>query len=869
MVSAGTKESRFKNCQGNQNLELRECFIANFESGILMFNNDFRSRLIQSDTVDNCRNGLVSITASQNSRNDTITIGSSIFNEIAETAIGVFADTTWTVLDVDNCLIRDSDKGIHAAGNVELSPGTTEFGTVGGYYIHLDTANSSIANNVTVDARECIFDGNRGKDNADADNFAIEDKIKHYMDFPTLAYVNFRDSAIYVSNNDGNDVIMRAVNQTLDDWHVHVQDVNGIEDVMVPNQIHITTYGDVRVGTLTIDVGGQQVFVHDTLATSGGLTLNAGRLNTQDGLVSVGEILVVPGNQTVVANGASYVDGPLQVVVQTTGTDTLLFPVGTAASYRPLEVYLQNSTTGNWDHVQAQLIEQNTPVLPVSNGISHVSERHYWNLSTTNSVMHDQVTYNGVYSVFGVDDQAGDAGNLRLADARNGEWYNIGGIGSANDNGSIQSTLMATSISDVVLANVKDGQNRLGKGDLIAAFDANSVCQGDTVFFRDNSTALVGTITEFDWDFGETAINSDTSDDQNPKYVYTNPGTYSARLIVISDLGARDTLNRTIVVSANPSVGFIEEIRCFPEACQFVDTSNVMAPDVIAFRSWDVDGATYSINPVLHNFPATGTYTAKLVVETLAGCRDSASKTFFQGDSVRISISPQGPLSICSGDSIDLTASSGIQQYQWNTNETTQTIKASQAQTYIVTGFNSNFCFGIDSVSVSLVPSPIANAGPDESIDYGTSTTLQGSGGNTYSWSPTTGLDDPTDPNTRANPLTTTTYILTASNPQGCTDTDTVTITVGLPQKIDVQNILTPNADGSNDVWDLSEVPDIENMKVTILNRWGKEVFSATNYQHDWGGTYEGEPLPDGPYIYILSGSAVYDDIKGPIQIIR
>ncbi|MFT5723792.1 MAG: gliding motility-associated-like protein, partial [Bacteroidia bacterium] len=86
---------------------------------------------------------------------------------------------------------------------------------------------------------------------------------------------------------------------------------------------------------------------------------------------------------------------------------------------------------------------------------------------------------------------------------------------------------------------------------------------------------------------------------------------------------------------------------------------------------------------------------------------------------------------------------------------------------------------------------------------------------------------------------------------------------------IKVPNLVTPNGDGLNDVWDLSEIPDIGNTKVSVVNRWGKTVFSTSDYQHDWAGTYKGEPLPDGVYIYLIEGSEFYDTLKGPLQIIR
>ena len=70
----------------------------------------------------------------------------------------------------------------------------------------------------------------------------------------------------------------------------------------------------------------------------------------------------------------------------------------------------------------------------------------------------------------------------------------------------------------------------------------------------------------------------------------------------------------------------------------------------------------------------------------------------------------------------------------------------------------------------------VANAGSDVAICKGASTTLAGSGGGTYSWSPAYGLSATNIANPVANPGVTTTYTLTVTG--GCTNTDKVTVTV-------------------------------------------------------------------------------------------
>ncbi|MEL7020147.1 MAG: PKD domain-containing protein, partial [Bacteroidota bacterium] len=73
-----------------------------------------------------------------------------------------------------------------------------------------------------------------------------------------------------------------------------------------------------------------------------------------------------------------------------------------------------------------------------------------------------------------------------------------------------------------------------------------------------------------------------------------------------------------------------------------------------------------------------------------------------------------------------------------------------------------------------------------------------------YSWSPTEGLDDPTRSDPIAQPTTTTTYTLTITNRDGCTNTRSLLIEVlnldCLPPNIFVPQAFTPNDDGKNDV---------------------------------------------------------------------
>ena len=80
-----------------------------------------------------------------------------------------------------------------------------------------------------------------------------------------------------------------------------------------------------------------------------------------------------------------------------------------------------------------------------------------------------------------------------------------------------------------------------------------------------------------------------------------------------------------------------------------------------------------------------------------------------------------------------------------------------------------------------------------------------------------------------------------------------------------IPNVFTPNADGSNDVFFIRNLPQEPAInQLTITNRWGKQVFVSENYQNNWDGT----GAADGIYFYQLQVSGDVA-INGWVEIIR
>jgi gliding motility-associated-like protein len=76
-----------------------------------------------------------------------------------------------------------------------------------------------------------------------------------------------------------------------------------------------------------------------------------------------------------------------------------------------------------------------------------------------------------------------------------------------------------------------------------------------------------------------------------------------------------------------------------------------------------------------------------------------------------------------------------------------------------------------------------------------------------------------------------------------------------------IPNIFTPNGDGVNDFFDIRNLP--AGSQLSITNRWGKEVFSSSDYKNDWSG----ENISDGIYFYRLVAEG--EAITGWVEILR
>jgi hypothetical protein len=167
-----------------------------------------------------------------------------------------------------------------------------------------------------------------------------------------------------------------------------------------------------------------------------------------------------------------------------------------------------------------------------------------------------------------------------------------------------------------------------------------------------------------------------------------------------------------------------------------------------------------------------------------------------------------------------------------STNATEQ-ISYSVPGTYTISLVASNSCGTNNSfsqqVTVNALPDVSAIPASDK-ICVGSSTTITASGASNYSWSPSIGLNTTSGNFVIASPTTTTTYVVTGIDSNGCSDSATVTIMVDDCLGINEQNgknVTTYYNPESKNVIIKIVANQNKNYSVNITNSVGQLIFTS------------------------------------------
>jgi len=325
----------------------------------------------------------------------------------------------------------------------------------------------------------------------------------------------------------------------------------------------------------------------------------------------------------------------------------------------------------------------------------------------------------------------------------------------------------------------------------VAAFTTPQINCSKWVQFQNNSQSA----NQFLWDFGVPGVNTDTSSQFQPAFLYPDFGSYTVTLIA-SDTICSDSVTSTVQLFPKPEIfPTLDTILCGPDTVSLVALIGSSWPPTIPVQfTWSASpsGAAQISNP------------------------SGANASAFVTQNVTITVSASVSNSQC-----DTSVSRNIQVYP--------VPEASFAYEEFPGCLDSKVHFynnSTDAQSISWRFTPGGNfseSDPKVTFDLGSSVLVE----------------------------------LTAVNGP-CTDKDTMTIFLQgqKPIKEPVPNIITPyTIDNLNDCFDISSSADgSQCFDLWIFNRWGQLVYDSKLDGHCWNGKVRNKNalVTPGVYFYLV-----------------
>jgi len=274
------------------------------------------------------------------------------------------------------------------------------------------------------------------------------------------------------------------------------------------------------------------------------------------------------------------------------------------------------------------------------------------------------------------------------------------------------------------------------------------ICAGESV------TLTASGATSYTWDhnLGEG----------NNKQV--SPNTTTTYTVTGSDaIGCTSTASVTVTVNQLPNVS----INSVDPICEG-QSATLTATGATSY-SWDNNlgiGNDKVVSPT--------TQTTYTVTGTENGCSNTASITVNVNQLPTVSINSVDP--ICAGENTTLTAT-GATNYSWDHNlgeGNNKQVSPITTTIYNVTGTDNNGCSNIANVTVTVNQLPNVSINEVSPLCEGQSATLTATGATSYVWDHNLGEGN----NKQVTPGTTTTYNVSGTDANGCSNTASVTVTV-------------------------------------------------------------------------------------------
>ncbi len=371
-----------------------------------------------------------------------------------------------------------------------------------------------------------------------------------------------------------------------------------------------------------------------------------------------------------------------------------------------------------------------------------------------------------------------------------------------------------------------------------------TVCEGSTVYIAARATPGY----ELRW---RPAIGVSDTTILEPEItvhqsnVYTLTGSYPGCLDT--------TVSIEITMEKNPMVNLGPDISvCEGEEVALEAKISPFRNDYI--YKWTPDEGLNNANTPNADLIAKSSETYRFEARTPIGCAATSS--------IRVVVYPgkfgqaSEDTSFCPPYAVPIWASGGI-RYNWvpaaglsDPNIANPMASPLSSTTYTVYITDLHGCQDSQFVHVEVHPQAVLALPDSVNIYPGEQYQIEPATNAVYfNWFPPSGLSSVSVANPVASPEVRTRYYVEAATEHGCVIKDSIDILVS-GTIIDMPNAFSPS--GVNKVFKPSKRGIAQLVNFSVFNRWGTKVFSTTNIEEGWDGTFNGKPQPLGVYIYVI-----------------
>jgi gliding motility-associated-like protein len=300
------------------------------------------------------------------------------------------------------------------------------------------------------------------------------------------------------------------------------------------------------------------------------------------------------------------------------------------------------------------------------------------------------------------------------------------------------------------------------------------------------------------WDFGDGTIQNGI--DVSSTHTYLTPGIYQPKLIVKNEKGctsSTELVDKIIIDSLAIAIKGIPSQICDSSKIFFTPEVKSIAADLAQqplIYHWDFgtgnSADTANTKNTVFNYNKPGTYAVKFKVASPFGCVKEVSEQIVVHKKAKATIS--GPNELCEGQSANFTGSASQNPVEWAwtfNNGNTSIVQNPVSQTFVtpkiydiqlIVKYDGCYDTAINQLAVHANP-VVTLSSSKNLLCLGETVQLSATGGVSYLWKPSTGLNNSVIASPLANPAKTTTYSVEVTNNFGCKKSDSIKLTVVQP----------------------------------------------------------------------------------------